>query len=115
MRHGPFVQQRGQPRLHFVQVADRMLVEDHEIGLEALEPPVFLRFERLAHDREVVVDDAHEQDRQDRRRCRAPTGCSGPSSLAASTSAAARNEPSVPITREASRSNSTASSFEMFM
>ena len=38
-----------------------------------------------------------------------------PSSLAASTSAGARSDPSVPSTRDASRSNSTASSFEMSM
>jgi hypothetical protein len=41
-----------------------MLVEDHEIRLDALQAPVLLRFERLAHDRQVIVDDAHEQDWQ---------------------------------------------------
>ena len=44
------VQERGEPRLDFVEVADRMLVEDHDIGPQSLEAPVLLRFERLTHE-----------------------------------------------------------------
>ena len=47
MRHGPSSMQRGQPRLHLVEIADRMLVEDDEVRLDALQAPVLLRFERL--------------------------------------------------------------------
>ena len=60
----PFVQQRRQAGLHFVHVAGGMLVDDHDIRPQSLQPPVLLRFERLAHDAELLIDDAHEQDWQ---------------------------------------------------
>ena len=61
----PVVEERRELRVHLVEVAERMLVEDHDIGAQALEPPVLLRLQHLPHERHVVVaDDADEQDRQ---------------------------------------------------
>ena len=50
--------------MHFVEIAHRVLVEDDDVRFEPLEPPVLLRLQRLPHERQVVADDAHEQDRQ---------------------------------------------------
>ena len=42
-----------------------MLVENDEIGADALEPPVLLGLQRLANQRHRVADaDAHQEDRQ---------------------------------------------------
>ncbi len=92
-----------------------MLVDDHDVGAQALEPPVLLRLQHLPHQRQVVVvaDDADEQNRQIARDARAATGRIGRARSTAIASALARSEPSVPSTREARRSKSTASSAEM--
>ena len=59
------VESRGELRVHLVQIADGVLVENHDVGGQTLEPPVLLRLEDLACQRNVVVaDDAHQQDRQ---------------------------------------------------
>ncbi len=51
--------------MHLVEVADRVLVEDHHVGAQALQSPVLLRLQHLAHQGDAAVaDDAHEQDRQ---------------------------------------------------
>ncbi len=58
------IEQRRQLRLHLVEIAHRMLVHDHEVRAKTLQPPVFLRLQGLANEREVITADAHEQDRQ---------------------------------------------------
>ena len=91
-----------------------MLVDDHDVGAQALEAPVFLRLQDLAHQRHVASSPTTRTSRIGR----SPEMACGhrpgwPSSFDAIVSALARSEPSVPSTREASRSNSTASSGEM--
>ena len=83
-------------------------------ALQALQAPVLLRLQHLPHQR------ARRRRRRraragsaDRRRCRAATGRPGRASFAAIVSGAARSEPSAKSTRDASRSNSSASSVEM--
>ena len=59
------IERRGELRVDFVQVADRVLVENHDIGAQAFEPPVLLRLQDLIHQRHVVIAvDADEQDGQ---------------------------------------------------
>ena len=42
-----------------------MLVENDDVGTEALQPPVFLRAQRLAHQGKIaLLDHAHDQDRE---------------------------------------------------
>src|SRR5687768_17698058 len=52
-------------RSHLVEITDRMLVEDDQVGPQALEAPVFLRFERLPDHTDFIVDDT--QDRKSTR------------------------------------------------
>jgi hypothetical protein len=59
------VEEGGELRVHLVHVADWMLVQDHDVRAQALEPPVLLRLQDLAHQRQVaVLHDPHEQDRE---------------------------------------------------
>jgi hypothetical protein len=44
--------QPRQQRLHLVEIIRRMLVQDDDVGAQALEPPVLLRVEHLPHQRE---------------------------------------------------------------
>ena len=61
----PAVDQRREMLLHLVEIADRMLVQNDDVGLQALKPPVLLRLKHLTHERQVIVlDDLDEQDRQ---------------------------------------------------
>ena len=42
-----------------------MLVENHDIGAQAFEPPILLRLQDLVHQRHVVIAvDADEEDRK---------------------------------------------------
>ena len=51
--------------LHLIEIADRMLVQKDDVGLQALKPPILLRLQHLTHERQVIVlDDLDEQDRQ---------------------------------------------------
>ena len=91
-----------------------MLVEDDDVGAQALQPPVLLRFEHLRDERQrVLLADADEHDRADRRRCRAPRAPAGRACSAPARRGSARSEPSRYRTRDASRSYSSASSLEM--
>src|SRR5581483_250375 len=59
------LKQRRQSGMNLVEIADRILVDDDEIGSEPLEAPVLLRVEELAHERNVLVaGDPHEHDRE---------------------------------------------------
>ena len=50
-------------RVHLVEVAHGVLVQDHDVRGEPLEPPVLLRLQDLAHQRHVVLlDDPHQDD-----------------------------------------------------
>ena len=61
----PAVDQRREMLLHLVEIADRMLVQNDDVGLQALKAPILLRLQHLAHERQVIVlDDLDEQDRQ---------------------------------------------------
>ena len=60
---GPVVEKGGERRVHLVEIAHRVLVEDHDVGAQPLEAPVFLSLEDLAHERQVVLlDDPHQED-----------------------------------------------------
>ena len=73
-----------------------MLVEDHDVGAESLEPPVLLRLQHLPHQRHVVVPgDAHEQDGQVAGDAVRPQTRTGRARSTRSSSAPARSEPSV--------------------
>jgi hypothetical protein len=62
---GPVVDECRELAVHLVQVARRVLVQDHDVRAQSLEPPVLLGLQHLAHERQVVLlDDAHQQDRQ---------------------------------------------------
>ena len=51
--------------MHRVEVAHRVLVEDHLVGLESLEPPILLRLEDMAHEGKIVLLVlAHQKDGQ---------------------------------------------------
>ena len=83
-------------------------------ALQSLQPPVLLRLQHLPHERHVFVADRRGRaGSADRRRWRAATARAGRARSRRSSSALARSEPSVPSTRDASRSNSRASSAEM--
>ena len=60
---GSVVEEGRERRVHLVEVAHRVLVEDHDVGAQPLEPPVLLRLQDLAHERQVVLlDDPHQED-----------------------------------------------------
>ena len=51
--------------LQVLGVGGAVLVEDHEVDVEQLQPPVLVRAEQLANDVEVLdLVDAHQDDRQ---------------------------------------------------
>ena len=51
--------------MHLDPVDRRMLVEDDDVGTEALQPPVLVCAQHLANQGQIVVlDHAHDQDRQ---------------------------------------------------
>ena len=50
--------------MHFVEIADWVLVEDDDVCAQALEAPVLLRLQHLAHEVEIVAHDADEEDGQ---------------------------------------------------
>ena len=56
-RPGAALEQALELLVHLVEVAGRVLVQDHDLGVKALEPPVFLRAQHLAHQRQVVLLD----------------------------------------------------------
>ncbi len=62
---GSIVENGRQLGVHFVQIARRMLVEDDDIGVQALQAPVLLRLQHLPHESPVILSgDTDEQHRQ---------------------------------------------------
>ena len=60
---GSVVEEGRELRVHLVEIAHGVLVEDHDVGAQPLEPPVLLRLQDLAHQRQVVLlDDPHQED-----------------------------------------------------
>ena len=60
---GPGVEERGELDVYVVEVAHRMLVQDHDVRAQALEPPVLLGLEDLPDEGDVAsLDHAHEED-----------------------------------------------------
>ena len=91
-----------------------MLVQDDDIGAQPLQAPVLLRLQHLAHERHVVVaDDAHEQDRQIAGNAVRPEAGLAELVRRERVRRGARSEPSANSTRDARRSNSSASSLEI--
>ena len=89
----------------------RVLVQDHHVRAQALEPPVLLRLQHLADEREVVLlDHAHEQDRAGRPRSRAATAPPAPARCGRAPRARRAASASAYSTREARRSKRMASS-----
>ncbi len=51
--------------MHLSHVARGILVEDGDVGAKALQPPVLLRTQHLAHQGQIaILNHAHDQDRQ---------------------------------------------------
>ena len=62
---GTALDQRRERAVHLVAIAHRVLVQHHHVGEHALEAPVLLRLQDLAHQGQVVLlHHAHQQDRQ---------------------------------------------------
>jgi hypothetical protein len=62
---GPIVQKGRELRLHLIEVAYGVFVENHHVRAQALETPVLLRLQHLTHQWHIVlVDDADEEDRE---------------------------------------------------
>ena len=54
-----------QALLHLVEIVGRVLVDDDDVGDQALDPPVLLRLQDVTNQPEIVTFfDRHEQDRQ---------------------------------------------------
>ena len=61
----PPVEERGQLRLHVVEIAGALVVDDDDVGGQPLQAPVLLRLQHLSCERQGVgADDLHEHDRQ---------------------------------------------------
>ena len=68
-------------------VGGAVLVEDDEVDVEALHPPVLVGAEQLPHDVDVLeLVDPDQDDRAGRRRCRGPRAPAAPARLRASVS-----------------------------
>ena len=50
-----YLYERRQEALHLVEVLGGMLVEDHDIGMQALHAPVLLREQHLTHQRHALA------------------------------------------------------------
>src|SRR5437667_7510004 len=49
------VEYRGELRLHFVEIADRVLVEDNDVCAQPVQPPVLLCLQNLPEHRQTVA------------------------------------------------------------